>query len=85
MGCCGDKRTAVAIALGTSNADMHTPDARHGLGRAGVEFEYTGAQTLRVRGPITGRDYWFAQPGARVVVDGREASSLIGIPNLRRA
>jgi hypothetical protein len=44
-----------------------------------VEFEYIGRSTLRVGGVATGRDYWFAAPGACVLVDGRDATSLDGV------
>jgi len=50
-----------------------------------VEFEYTGDTGLTVQGPITGRRYRFSGPGARLAVDGRDAASIAGVPNLKRA
>jgi hypothetical protein len=49
-----------------------------------VTFEYRGRTTLRAVGPVSRRDYWFGHQGARVVVDGRDAPSLEGVPNLVR-
>lgn len=49
-----------------------------------VTFEYVGRSTLRVVGAVTGRNYWFSQSGARVAVDGRDASSVDGVPHLVR-
>lgn len=76
MACCGSSRLR---ASGTAGAGVRgTPAQRP------VEFEYRGHSTLRATGPATGRDYWFARPGARVWVDGRDAPSFEGIPNLTR-
>jgi len=49
-----------------------------------IYFEYTGDTGLTVQGPITGKRYRFSGPGARVGVDGRDAASVAGVPNLRR-
>jgi len=48
-------------------------------------FEYTGQTALTVRGPLTGRSYRFAYPGAQVFVDKREAAALTAVPHLRRS
>jgi hypothetical protein len=50
-----------------------------------ANFEYTGRTALTMRGAITGRSYRFAQPGAVVAVDRRDAPSAAGVPHLRRA
>lgn len=68
MACCGSRR-AVAAPV---------PPARP------VTFEYRGATTMRTVGPVSRRDYWFGQRGARVMVDGRDAPSFDGVPNLVR-
>jgi hypothetical protein len=49
-----------------------------------VTFTYVGRSTLRVVGPATQRNYWFAQPGARVVVDARDAEAVAGVPHVVR-
>jgi hypothetical protein len=79
MSCCGSNR------LGLSGLNQATvASARAQSVTRPVEFEYVGRSTLRASGPITGRDYWFPRPGARVVVDGRDALSLDRIPTLTR-
>jgi hypothetical protein len=39
---------------------------------------------MTVMGPISGARYRFDRPGAKVQIDGRDLSSLAGLPNLRR-
>lgn len=68
MACCGTRRVVAAPP----------PPARP------VTFEYRGATTMRAVGPVSRRDYWFGQRGARVTVDGRDAPSFDGVPNLVR-
>jgi hypothetical protein len=50
-----------------------------------VLFEYVGRTGLTATGTFTGRRYRFDGPGAQVEVDARDAPSLTGVPNLRRA
>ena len=52
--------------------------------RTVVYFEYAGQTGLTAVGPITGKRYRFARPGATVAVDGRDAPSLAAVPQLRR-
>ncbi|MGE0814807.1 MAG: hypothetical protein AB7O28_04815 [Vicinamibacterales bacterium] len=47
-----------------------------------VTFEYVGRSAIRVVGVGTRRTYWFPKPGARVVVDRRDAASLAAVPHL---
>jgi hypothetical protein len=68
MACCGGRRAAAA-AVASASAPP-------------VTFEYVGRSTLRVVGAVTRRNYWFAQAGARVVVDQRDAASVAGVPQL---
>jgi hypothetical protein len=48
-------------------------------------FVHHGTVPLTVVGRETGRRYHFAQPGARVVVDARDAPQLSRLPTLKRA
>jgi hypothetical protein len=48
-----------------------------------VNFEYTGATGLTVRGPISGRNYRFNGPGEHVAVDSRDAPSMMAVPRLK--
>ena len=81
MACCGNKRISAGITTGTHRGERMTGAA---VKPSNIPFEYTGAQTLRVRGPVTGRDYWFGHNGARVLVDSRDAPSFGGVPNVVR-
>lgn len=47
-------------------------------------FEYVGKASLSAFGPITGRHYRFAHPGAILAVDQRDAALMEGVSNLRR-
>lgn len=47
-------------------------------------FEYVGRTSVHVVGAVTRRSYWFAQPGARQVVDARDAASLSGVAGVVR-
>lgn len=49
-----------------------------------VTFEYVGRASVHVVGAVTRRSYWFAQPGARQVVDARDAASLSGLADVMR-
>jgi hypothetical protein len=51
---------------------------------AGVLFEYVGATGMTVMGGATGARYRFAQTGARVMVDSRDAPSVSAVPNVRK-
>jgi hypothetical protein len=48
-----------------------------------VLFEYVGYTSLLITGPATRKSYRFDQPGARVLVDGRDRLSLSTVPVLR--
>jgi len=50
----------------------------------GTLVEYTGATYLTIRGPVSGHVYRFANSGARMLVDGRDAAFLLAIPQLRK-
>ena len=69
-------RTAMACCGGRRAAAVAPAPA--------VTFEYVGGATLRVAGVATNRNYWFAQPGARVAVDARDAVAMAGVPHLVR-
>jgi hypothetical protein len=85
MGCCSRRRTQFhAEPLGGSPAGG-PPQTRGPIGPAStpIYFEYTGQTGLSVRGPITGRNYRFGGPGARIGVDSRDAPALMAVPMLR--
>jgi hypothetical protein len=83
MSCCGQRREQHRI---TANAFVHERAApRPSAGRlpmGAAYFEYIGATAITVVGSVTGRQYRFATPGVRVVVDARDRWSLARVPLL---
>ena len=78
--CCGQGRGLVAAGGKTAvTARKLAPVSSAAL------YEYTGATGMTVLGPISGARYRFDRPGAKVQIDGRDVSSLAGLPHLRRA
>lgn len=78
MSCCGNQRAAMRhdIAGGAPvDSRRATPNE--------TEFEYQGQGQLVVTGPMTGRVYRFSGSGARVLVHGLDAPSLVSVPALR--
>ena len=87
---CGKARaSASATNESRISADAGVPAATRPRARAvspsTVAFEYVGATGLTVFGGATRTRYRFAEPGARVGVDARDAASLDAVPVLRRA
>ena len=83
MSCCGQRR---AQQRRTSSAFVHElaaprPSADR-LPMGAAYFEYIGATAITVVGNVTGRQYRFATPGVRVMVDARDRWSLASIPLL---
>ena len=80
MSCCGKNRPARRVENNGPTRDMRTPRTPRAL-----YFEYVGKTGLAVFGPVTGRRYHFAHPGALLAVDERDGPSMAGVPNLRGA
>jgi len=79
--CCGNNRGR----LGRGFPGPQAPRGVPGLARpVGLTFEYVGRTGLVVAGPVTGRQYRFDRPGARLEVDPRDSASVAAIPVLRR-
>jgi hypothetical protein len=86
MACCNDKRVRWATSIpGGPRVEPYRPVAGGAPPRQTIEFEYVGGTSLRVTGPMTRAHYVFAQPGARMAVDQRDAPYMAGVRNLRRA
>ena len=79
MPCCGKSRTQL---FGTGARPAHGP-ASPGALRYRVLFEYVGKTALTVIGPVSGKCYRFAHPGAVIVVDPRDRPGLAAVPGLR--
>jgi hypothetical protein len=81
----------------TKKAALHTPataqprratpetwvGAHSALGGGSAIFEYVGRTAMTAIGRGTGRPYRFGTPGARVVADPRDRTSLAALPQLR--
>lgn len=72
MSCCGGGRSR------STNFPSVAPM------RATLLFEYTGRTALNIVGPGSRTAYRFDRPGARVLVDARDATSFAQVPVLRR-
>ena len=47
-----------------------------------IYFQYLGVESLKVRGPYSGRIYQFPATGTRLPVDPRDRAALRQVPNL---
>lgn len=74
MSCCGKARSQVTL----------TAAAKGSRQAATFLFEYVGKTRLVIIGPATRISYRFDRPGARVMVDGRDRTSLASVPVLRQ-
>jgi hypothetical protein len=70
MSCCGKARSNIVPAPTVARP-------------ATFLFEYVGLTRLSVVGFATRTHYRFDQPGARVLVNGRDRANLATIPTLR--
>ena len=86
MPCCGGKREQIhrSIADNSSSAPIQNGSRNRVVAAEPVYFEYTGTTGLTVQGPFTRKRYRFEGHGSRAEVDGRDASSLVAIPHVKR-
>ena len=90
--CCGHSRLTISnrrqavsrpAAIGVASVvTVVRPNRPHAATK--IEFEYGGATALAVVSPMTGNTYRFTRPGARVLVDPRDAPWLSFVPKLKR-
>jgi len=93
MSCCGnrplrtdgaDRATGGPGSSAWSGGSPAVPHPGAAAARpADPEFRYVGASSLTVTGPVTGRAYRFAAPGARLAVNRHDAPSLLYVPSLQ--
>lgn len=84
--CCGNSRAQARRGFSSPPPPRPAQEtaSHRALGRyPGATFEYVGGTGLTVRGPVTGRQYRFDRPGARVEVDPRDRASVAAVPVLR--
>jgi hypothetical protein len=79
--CCGHQREA--LRSGVSPPAL-PPLPLQGQTRISVHFRYVGNTALTIHGPVSGKSYRFAAPGAEMEVDGRDASGFNTVPVLER-
>ena len=79
MACCGQRRAQASVTGKAAEANR----LPRSMPRV-VLYEYTGTTRMTVIGSVSGLSYRFEQPGAKLQIDSRDASSMAGLPNLRR-
>lgn len=84
MSCCGQKRTALASSVmrGRGRSSLVPKPDLPAAPEAGPEtgdcrVRYVGAQPLSLRGPQSGRTYYFAEAGKTAIVDKRDIEALL--------
>jgi hypothetical protein len=85
MGCCGSKRAQ----FNTSSTSLLQRPAAPAVasmrvGHARPVFMYQGSVPLTLIGRVSGMRYCFAQLGARLAVDPRDAAIMAATPSLVR-
>lgn len=84
MPCCGDRRKRLyRPTLKARSSQALRPDASPANRTASASFRYVGRTALTVRGPISGRVYFFEQPGSIMTIDPRDHRALSTVPMLR--
>jgi len=81
--CCGRNRAQSMTRPGPPKAGPATSAAPHKLPST-ISFIYIGNTALTVTGPISGLEYRFDRPGARVEVDWRDRILLASVRQLRQ-
>jgi hypothetical protein len=86
MSCCGSQRQSLQRPpVRAPGPNVEASSLAASPQQAAVWFIYTGPAAITVIGGATGRHYRFAQTGARVPVDSRDALTVRRIATLRRA
>jgi hypothetical protein len=67
-----------------ANSGLYDRRSRRPFSLTRAVFRYTGRTQSTVAGPVSGRYYRFASPGATVEADPRDAPWLEQLPDLRR-
>jgi len=80
MSCCGGNR-AHNYTVPNRAAAAARPEVTAGATVA--IFRYDGRTALTVIGRVTGRRYWFREPGAEIAVDMRDRASMQQVPNVK--
>jgi hypothetical protein len=82
MSCCGQRRAAAAASARAPGQSVPNSSPAASAPSLPVSkdllLRYLGAQPLSLRGPRTGRAYYFAAPGSAMTVDANDAGALLG-------
>jgi hypothetical protein len=82
--CCGSARAAARVAaMGAGQPAAASAGNRSTSATSVAVFEYVGSGETRIRGPVSGRIYYFRRPGDRLRVDPRDRPGLASLPELR--
>lgn len=81
--CCGQNRALARAAAMAAAAPRSKPAAHVTAPQSAIVFEYVGAGSASIRGPVTGQMYRFARPNDRLRADPRDRAGLSALPSLR--
>jgi hypothetical protein len=79
MSCCGGNKNRV---IATAAAPQATIESAAPIRASGAVFRYDGNAPLTTYGSVTGRKYWFGEPGAEAVIDLRDRMAMRRVANL---
>lgn len=85
MSCCGNKRKAWATETRLSGGQQSIPagNAKPVTERPDRVFEYTGNNTLTLRGAISGKQYHFRFNGDKQTIDFMDSFAVMAERDLR--
>ena len=79
MGCCGNKRAAIARERAGVAVTVKPPP----FVEKSVNFKYVGPGKLALKGAVSGNDYVFARTGAELLVASEDSIALMSHRYLR--
>jgi len=85
MSCCGNKRKALTTEARTSGRQFIPAGNTNYMAenRPDRVFEYTGNTSFTVRGPISGKQYYFRTKGDKVTVDFMDSFAIMAERDLK--
>lgn len=78
---CGNKRTSISASPYSST--MGKPAQQEKMW-PDIAFMYTGKTALTIKGTVTGKQYRFSATGQSILIDYRDAASMMNVPVLKR-
>jgi hypothetical protein len=78
MGCCGNKRKAWQEQIGQNKHDeSDLSSLEQSDTNRSIIFEYTGSESISVKGIVSGKIYRFLKSGSRVEIDYADSFALM--------